>query len=99
MHHTTTACPCPRHTTVRPIANVYVVVTADSLDPVFAFERQEDAEAFAATFGDLEATDYGETPIIGAETAAEMITARTYCAECDHFGDEEDGCDCPALAR
>ena len=57
-------------------AAVHVVVTADSEDPVFAFARAEDAAAFAATYGALDATDYGETPVIGPELAAEMIAER-----------------------
>ncbi|MDA8317199.1 MAG: hypothetical protein M0010_18815 [Actinomycetota bacterium] len=55
---------------------VYVVVTADSEDPVFAFAREADAAAFAATYGALDATDYGATPVIGPELAAEMIAER-----------------------
>lgn len=55
--------------------SVYVVHNGDSEDPIFAFEREEDAKRFHATYGG-DATYFGETPIIDAGSAAEMIIDR-----------------------
>ena len=57
-------------------SEVFVVVTEDSEDPVYAFAREDDAEAFSATYGELGATNYGATPVIGPEVAAEMVAER-----------------------
>jgi hypothetical protein len=55
--------------------HVYIVHNGDPEDPIFAFEREEDAKRFHVTYGG-DATYFGETPIITPDTAAEMIADR-----------------------